>query len=188
MIIKNMKIHYEPEKCEHCGQTLTYLLPVDRGAVDILRSISVAVYRKNINVVHPRKEMEIKLALSKSEYASMIRNGNLTSNQVGNLSRLRFHGLIAAIDGNPGNYCMTTKGAQFLKGRRIPRFAIISKAQGRQVGYYLPEEQTVTIKELVKYDDAYWEGINFDIIEGRIIKDLPITKQRTPEEKTLKLL
>lgn len=184
------KIHYEPERCEHCGQSLTYLLPIDRGCVDILRAIAVAIYRKNINVIHPRKEMEVKIATSRhsDNYRQMIMNGNLTSNQVGNLSRLRFHGLIASIDGNPGNYCLTKKGAWFLKGNEVPRYAIISKALGHQVGYYLPEEYLITIKDLIKRDDAYWEGISFDIVEGRIIRDVPFEKQEPYQEKTAKLL
>jgi hypothetical protein len=172
------KLHktYQPEVCPHCGQTTTYLLPVDRGTVDILRAIAVAIYRKGINVIHPRKEMENKLVAGVS-YKDMIKEGMLTSNDVGNLSRPRFHGLIAHVKGNPGNYCLTTKGAWFLKGRSIPRFAIISKSEHCQVGYYMAEEQTITIKDLVYEDEAYWQGINFDIVEGRIVKELPPRKE-----------
>lgn len=173
------RIPYEPEKCQCCGQSTTYLLPVDRGTVDIVKAISVAIYRKGINVIHPRKEMESKV----SDYDLMIREGMLTSNQVGNLSRPRFHGLIAKVKGNPGNYCLTHKGAQFLKGMSIARFAIISKKEGHQIGYYMPEECQVNIRDFAK-DEQYWEGINFDIVEGHIVKDLPV-KECNPVQNTL---
>ena len=125
-------------------------------------------------MIHPRKEMEI--SRGELDYPTMVQEGCMTSNQVGNLSRPRFHGLIAHIKGEPGNYCLTTKGAEFLKGREIARFAIISKQDGHQIGYFKPEEYTVTIKDFAP-DEEYWEGINFDIIQGRIVKDLPEKEQ-----------
>jgi hypothetical protein len=168
------KIEYKPQVCECCHQTTTYLLPVDRGTVDILYAIATAIYNKGINVIHPRKEMEDKQT---QYYDVMIKMGKLTSNQVGNLSRPRFHGLIAKVRDNPGNYCLTKKGADFLKGKEIPRFAIISKSEGHQIGYFEEERYTVTIKDFNEsLDSAYWEGINFDIVEGQIVKDLPIQK------------
>ncbi len=171
--IRRLKEPYKAERCKCCGQTLTYLLPIDRGTVDILRAISVAIYRKGINVIHPRKEMEISPGMA---YDLMIKEGMLTSNQVGNLSRPRFHGLIARVKGNPGNYCLTPKGAKFLKGEYIPKFAIISKAENRQIGYYDPEEYSVIISDYVS-TDKYWEGINFDIIEGKIVKNFSVEEE-----------
>ena len=168
---------YEPEVCEHCGQTITYLLPLDRGTVDIVKSIARAIRNKGINFIHPRKEMEFRLPAG-GNYYEMIRAGMLTSNQVGNLSRPRFHGLIARIKDNPGNYCLTTKGAQFLKGREIPRFAIISKAEKKQVGYYKQFDYTAKVKDFAT-DEDYWEGINFNIVEGSIIKDVPVKATNT---------
>lgn len=131
--LRKPKQEYKPEICACCNQSTTYLLAIDRGTVDIVRAIAVAIFRKGINVVHPRKEMETSQNM---DFDLMIREGMLTSNQVGNLSRPRFHGLIAKIKDNPGNYCLTTKGAQFLKGQPISRFAIISKSEGMQIGYY----------------------------------------------------
>lgn len=116
------------------------------------------------------------------DYDLMIKEGMLTSNQVGNLSRPRFHGLIAHVKDNPGNYCLTHKGAQFLKGQEIPRFAIISKSENHQIGYYMADEYTVTVRDFAK-DEEYWEGINFDIVEGRIVKDLPV--KVAPEQNKL---
>lgn len=153
------KIDYKPETCDCCHQTTTYLLGLDRGTVDILKKIARFIGRKGINCVHPRKEMEGPL---------------LSSNQVGNLSRARFHGLIAAVRGNKGNYLLTRKGADFLKGGRIPRYAIISKAEKCQVGYFDQETKTCVVDDFMASEDPYWEGINYDVIEGQVIHTLPI--------------
>lgn len=171
---KLRKLHqaYQPEVCERCKQTTTYLLPVDRGTVDIVKAIATAIGKKGINVIHPRKEMEIS-SRANPDYKQMVQEGILTSNQINNLSRPRFHGLIAKVKNEPGNYCLTEKGGQFLRGREIPRFAIVSKAEGRQIGYYEELEYRVQLKDFAP-DEEYWEGINFDIVEGRIVKDLPV--------------
>ena len=163
------KVNYQPKVCTCCGQSLTYLLSIDRGSVDILKAISTAIGRKGINCIHPRKEMEI--SAGKIDYASMVQEGHLTSNQVGNLSRPRFHGLIAKVKGDnmAGNYCLTTKGAKFLKGEEIPHCAIISKEKNHQIGYFEEDIYRCTIKDFTP-DYEYWEGINFSIEEGKIIK------------------
>jgi hypothetical protein len=153
------KPNYIPKKCEHCGQPETYLLAIDAGTVHIVKQLSRFIGKKGINAVHPRKEME---------------GTYLTSNEVGNLTRPRAHGLIASIRGEPGNYCLTTKGSEFLHGRIIPKYAIRSMIEGKTIGYLEPEIYTTHIAE---YDvpGAYWEGINYEIQEGRIIKNVEQT-------------
>lgn len=147
------KVIYEPEVCDCCSQKTTYLLGIDRGTVKIVKAIARFIQVKGINAVHPRKEME---------------GTYLTSNEVGNLSRPRFHGLIARVKGNAGNYLLTTKGAKFLKGEAMPKYAIISKAQGHNIGYFEPETLRVTVKDFDK-EGEYWEGVNYDIVEGDVI-------------------
>lgn len=167
---------YIPEKCPCCGQTLTYLIPVDKGSVSILKAIARAILNKKINIIHPRKEMEI--GAKTTNYDLMIKDGYLTSNQVGNLSRPRFHGLIAKVRGQTGNYCLTAKGGKFLKGALIPRYAIRDKATKRQIGYWMPEKYQVTIKDFSR-DEEYWEG--FYIEEGQVIMGIekdPITQKQ----------
>lgn len=160
--------NYSPEVCEHCGQTKTYLLGIDQGTVDTLKAISTAIRNKGINVIHPRKEMEAKGIT----YFEMVKFGKLTSNQVGNLTRLRSHGLIARVKGNPGNYCLTKKGSAFLRGETIPRFAIVSKSEKHQIGYWTPADMgrdaTCNILDF-KHMTEYWEGINYEVEEGRVI-------------------
>lgn len=144
-------IVFSPKTCSACGQSEEYLLPIDNGTVDIVKMIARYIDSKGINVVHPRKEIE---------------GHGLTSNQVGNLSRPRFHGLIARVA--KGNYCLTTKGAKFLNGMRVEKYAIVSKVEKRNVGY-LQEGGFVTVHDF-NGDGEYWEGINYEIEGGIIIR------------------
>lgn len=164
------KANYTQERCECCGQTTTYLLPIDRGTVDIVKAIAKAIQLKGKNKIHPRNEMEI--AVHQLDNATMINEGKLTSNQVGNLSRLRFHGLIAKVKGSSGCYLLTSKGAQFLRGKEIPRYAIVSKAEKHQIGYFEPDEFKTTIKDFDS-EDEYWEGINYNIVDDQVVRDTP---------------
>lgn len=159
---------YKSRKCDCCGQTTTYRLAIDRGTTDIVKAMAVAIKNKGKNKIHPRNEMEVNR--ENVTYREMVMGGVLSSNHVGNLSRPRFHGLIAKIEGSPGSYCITRKGSDFLNGREIPEYAIVSKVKGKQIGYWKPEEYSVTINDLRK-DDPYWEGMNYRIRNGRIITD-----------------
>lgn len=141
---------FKPTVCEHCGQTTDYLLAIDRGISDILIGFIRAVKDIKSNCVHPIK---------------MCEQGYLTVNQVKNLSRARFHGLIARIDNKSGWWCLTTKGGKFLRGDPIPKFCVVSKSLSKQVGYWQPEIHTIDIKSLVKIDSDYWEIKNFDVVE-----------------------
>lgn len=108
---------YEHQNCPACGQRLTYELELDRGTVAILTSIARFVKSKGINAVHLSKEM--------------LKQGLLTHHQVGNISRPRFHGLVAKIKGETGNFGLTQKGLDFLRGEPISRTVIIKKAAGK---------------------------------------------------------
>lgn len=132
--------------------TLTYLLPIDQGTIDILKGLIHAVHRLGRNCIHPRKEVEGK---------------ELTSNQVGNLSRPRFHGLVAKVKENPGHYCITNKGVDFLKGRQVDKYCIVSKVDKKQVGYYQPGMNMVTIHDV---SPEYWEFPNIEIVDGQIVE------------------
>lgn len=170
------KVEYQPEKCLECGQTKTYLVPVDRGAAIIVIAIAAAIRRKRINMVHPGKEMEIpRRQWSFSRAAS---EGLLPSNFIDNFSRVRFHGLIARVRSEVGNWCLTTKGSLFLHGERIARYAIRSKSEKHTTGYYMPETETITITEALRQPEI-WAVPDFRIVEGRILLDLPGQKALT---------
>ncbi len=155
-----MQIQFKPKRCSECNQSLTYLIPIDKGTAQIVKKLALFIKQKGINIVHPRKEME---------------GNGMSSNEVGNLSRPRMHGLIAKIKGNPGNYCLTRKGAEFLKGDQIPKFAVRDREAKMTIGY-LSEEGTTSGKLITTnindVDGEYWEGINFTIEEGRVVYDL----------------
>lgn len=160
---------YVSEKCNCCGQTLTYLLPIDKGTADIIRAFSIVIRRKGINMVHPWKEMLVET--KKWSRERMLSEGVLTASHLTNLSKGRAHGLIAKAE-EPKNWVLTTKGAQFLKGSRIPKYAILSKVTKHQEGYWRQDELTVSVQDFID-DDEYWEGINYSIIGGRVVMDLP---------------
>ena len=178
------KYDFEPEICEHCGQAKTYLLPIDYGTALIVKAVAAAIRNKKINLVHPVKEMEV--SAKDWNYKRAIMEGVLTSNQIGNFTRARVHGLIARSKDEPGNWLLTRKGALFLKGEEVPRLAIIEKSRKVDGGrshkqdYYKPDEFRCTVKEMSKPNLPYWEGIDFDIVEGRIVHDLP----KKPEPST----
>lgn len=168
--LRRVEDEYEEEHCPHCGQDITYILPVDRGAVEILIAISVAIRNKGINCIHPRKEMEI--ISNDYDLERILEEGKLTSNQINNLTRLRAHGLIAHHQTEKGNWVLTTKGIDFLNGKEIPRFAIMNKAKGIQDGYWMEEKYSCVIQNFLAAED-YWEGINYVIEGGRVIVDAP---------------
>jgi hypothetical protein len=159
---RNKHQKYIPEVCECCDQDTSYELGLDKGSAMIVYKIAKFIGKKGINQVHPRKEME---------------GNGMSSNEVGNLSRPRFHGLIAAVPDNPGSYLLTRKGAKFLKNEVVPKIAIIRKATknygSHNIGYHLPDEITTTFRQLIQ-EEEYWTGIDYDIVEGRIVKEIPV--------------
>jgi hypothetical protein len=152
-----MQVTYHAEKCPCCGQSLTYVIPIDKGTTEILKAMIRAIKNKGKNEIHPRNEMEIH-----NDFDSI-----LSSIQTGNLSRPRFHGLIAKIKERPGYYCITNKGVSFLKGQSVPKYAIVSKKTARNIGYYEEEKYQVTIKDFLNSDER-WEFPDVEIRGGEV--------------------
>ncbi|MDD5527750.1 MAG: hypothetical protein PHO56_02115 [Patescibacteria group bacterium] len=169
--------NFKPLVCQCCNTKLTYILPIDKGSTDLLKAISIAIRKKGINEIHLRDEMEVSLDLkgkNAKDRAAMIHqaniNGHIVSNQTGNLSRPKRHGLIAPVAGaQDGTYCLTRKGAAYLRGDRIPKYAIIDKVKGKQVGYFEESTETCTVNDFLDPDCPYWEMINFDVVDKKII-------------------
>lgn len=136
--------NFEPTVCQHCGQTTTYSMRLDRGSARILLALFQAVARKGVNEIHPTQEVE----WSKEEKWS-----------ASNVSRVRAHGLIAMIDGKPGYYALTRKAGAFMRGASIPKEVIVSKEKGHTIGYVDKEVRRVTFRELMTDDGIpYWDG------------------------------
>ncbi len=163
---------FEAARCEHCTQTKEVLYPIDLGSADIVKAISVAIQNKGINIVHVRKELEVKT--SDWSYARMLTTGAVTSSMTQNIIRPKKHGLIAPVRGKPGNWCLTTKGSNFLHGAEIPKYAIQDKITKHLKGYWMPEVHTITIHKLGRKGEAYWEAPTFRIVEGEVITENPI--------------
>lgn len=137
-------------------------------------------------MIHPVKEMEV--SAKDWSYDRAITEGVLTGTQIGNFTRARVHGLIARSKDNPGNWLLTKKGASFLRGDEIPRLAIIEKSRRVEGGrshkqdYYLPDIHRCTIHDITKRGSKVpmWEGIDFDIFEGRIVFDTKKEAEQMP--------
>ena len=157
------KLGYIPDICPQCKQSCTYIVGLDKGSIEIMKAFARYIQIKGVNMVHPRNEME---------------NVYISSNHVGNLSRPRMHGLIAHYKENghkkAGCYLLTKKGADFLRGASIPRYAIISKTVGHQVGYFAEDVLTCTINDFRENDgEPRWEGFNVEILENGTVEAVP---------------
>jgi len=149
--------------CSQCGQKLTYELDVDKGTVETLTILAKAIKIKGINAMHLTKE---------------LLGQGLTNYQIGNISRARFHGLVAKIKTQPGNYCLTTKGLEFLHGLSIARTVIIKKATNKNPAYvYGYSADTVSIRDFAKNWEVYWASNGYAISEGRVINKAPVNGQ-----------
>ena len=173
-MLKEKKEKYQPAVCDHCGLQTTYPLAVDRGTALIVKALSVAIRNKGINIVHPRKEMEV--SRKDWSFARCINEGKVTSSMICNFIRPKTHGLIAPVKGEAGNWCLTKKGLAFLQGEPILKYVIArktSKKTGRSHngGYWGTE--MVTIDQFNKGGD-FWEPIGYTIQEGRVVHDLPV--------------
>ena len=154
------KEKYQSEVCPHCQQSLTYELQMDRGSNDILKEIAKFVKIKGINAVHPAKEMM---------------PGILTGRQLDNIVRLKFHGLIAHINNERGNFAITTKGINFLNDQPIPLSVIIKKrVAGKRAHVIAHSDETITISQIDKEWGPYWSANGYEIREGRIITTPPV--------------
>ena len=155
------KDKYIPETCNHCFQAITYIVPLSRGHAEILKIFARAIGRKGINMINPTKELE------KNELISVT--------QLKSFSQMHFHGLLVPSKEFKGNWVMTTKASEFMHGREIPKYAIVRKRNKgttkHTIGHWMPEKYTVSFRELLNGGE-YWEGIDFRIEEGQIVKDL----------------
>lgn len=122
----------------------------------MLKRIYRFIERKGINAVHIEKEM--------------VQTGMLTGNQKGNaVGHMVRLGLLAHIEGEPGNFCLTRKAVDFLNGQPIPKYAEVAKRTGEHGSRTVSHsEETCTIKDFNRAGD-YWEVPGFEIREGRII-------------------
>lgn len=141
---------YKEEVCPHCHQTASYLIGIDKGCAETLLQILQVISKKGINEIHPSREI------------------NWKDNQkwkLTNLSRNKFHGLIAPLKDKKGYYCLTKKAGKFLRGEAIPRYLIRSKITKHNEQYWKPEENLITFIELLSSSEIpIWDGAEQNII------------------------
>lgn len=130
---------------------------------DLLRAFARAIRNKGVNVLHMAKEAQAEPGMS---VAQAVAAGKLTLSMIKNSSRARSHGLLARVEDKSGNWCLTRKGIEFLKGGSIPKYVVVSKVTGETTGHWQPEKYQITINKLLKdYSTVYWEET---ISEGRV--------------------
>jgi hypothetical protein len=142
-ILEQMALdHYFPAgdvdefHCPFCGAALKkHWHSLTKGLVRALIKIKTAVIMKGENKVHPRFD------------------ANFTANEWSNLSKLRFHALIAKSD-ERGYWLLTHRGSQFLLGKmEIPKRVLTWR---NKVVDYDPEK--VFVKDVVSDSDLpVWE-------------------------------
>jgi hypothetical protein len=142
------------EHCEHCGARLKkYWHGLSQGLVRTLIKIYKGVADKKENMINPHHELD------------------LTTVEHMNMTKLRFHGLIAKVkeDGEVqrGFWLITQRGADFLKGQiQVP-----SRVQTFRNKVVDHSTDLVTITDVMR-DAVYWEkDFSYDVF--------------TPTQKTL---
>lgn len=152
-----MKINDPENVCPTCHQSIAYKSAVNRGLCEALKKILAYIEKKGVNAVHLRKELSSQGVITDSQHRNIEAHG----------VRL---GLVAHIENEPGNYCLTTKGMDFLNGEPIPRYAMVQK-RTEDAGSHtiLVSAETCTMRDFLRKGD-YWEVPGVYIQEGRVIK------------------
>jgi len=166
------KKDFEPEVCDCCNQRTEYLLTLSKGIATIVKAVGAAIKNKGENVIHPAKEMQIQA--EDWTYQKAHRDGKITSSHRGNFSNARIHGLLAKYENESGNWVLTRKGGDFLRGEPVPKYAVVAKstteAGSHLKHYWNAQDESVTIHDLTGDDMPRWEPVGFEIQEGSIVE------------------
>lgn len=131
--------------CPHCGalmkQYWTLLAP---GYVRALVKIKAAVIKKGQNLVHP------------------VHDCGLNQNERNNLTKLRFHGMIAKAT-EKGLWLLTRRGSRFLLGEiSVPKRVL--SWRNRVIGY---DTERVFVKDVICCSEvpAWPERFDFELAD-----------------------
>ena len=87
------------ERCPHCGANMkAFIHNLNPGLVSVLIKAIQFVHASGKNEFHLQNDLHLNV------------------NQFCNVTKLRFHALIAKVDGKPGFWLITARGGQFLRG------------------------------------------------------------------------
>ena len=149
------------EYCECCGQKKGYASKISRGHVVTLRAMERKVREKGSNIVNMKVEL--------------LEDGRIDVTQYGNRTHMEKLGLIIHVE--TGNFRITTRGWNFLKGLPVPAGVIVKKATkdegSRTIGTL---EETVTIEKFKKKGE-YWDIPNYEIRHGKVYAEDPTQTQ-----------
>jgi len=148
-------VKFTASVCGGCDQTKDYAMALDRGTALIMMAFANAVRRLDRNRIHVTDEM-IGAAARGDDFFRQIEQGFMTLSMQHNIAKPRYHGLLAFAGRGSGEYILTRKGAEFLKGGKVPRVAIIDKVHGKNAGYWEPGGE-VTILQLLRSRGEFWD-------------------------------
>ena len=163
----------EEQTCPYCGASMKmYWHSLTPSLLKVLVKIYVAVSEKGDNRIHPHKEMK------------------LTASEHMNMTKLRFHGLIAKCkkEGKVerGYWLITRRGGQFLKGEiAIPRD--VQTFRNKVTDH---KGDMVRVKDIVRSKPVIQNigDFEFDIKEIEIDKvELKREKVEQPNERPYKM-
>lgn len=136
----------EIEYCPHCGAKMqSYWHRLTPGIVKALVKMRAGIAKSGVNHINPAKDLDGT-------------DLELTKNERGNLSKLRFHALIAKYSENhkrqQGEWLITRRGFAFLRGEEsVPRR--VKTYRNRVVDH---DEVLVTIADIL-HDVPYFERL-----------------------------
>lgn len=125
------------EICNGCGREMAaYEISLTPGILNALRKLIKAVREKGVNEIH------------------LVKDSNLTHNEINNITRLRFHGLVAkCYEGTgenkkrkSGYWLVTKRAADFIKGEVVLP-ATVTVFNDRIVS---KSESTISMAEVMK--------------------------------------
>lgn len=148
----------ENTKCPYCRANMKmFWHTLTPGLVSILIQCVEWVRNNNKNEFHLQNDLR------------------LTVNQFSNFTKLRFHGLVAKVDGKPGYWLITSRGGQFLRGEVAVPMKVLTfrnRVQRRS-------EELIHIKDLrnkIPYFETEfaWERPRLNqVSEGQAIRPMP---------------
>lgn len=87
------------EHCPHCGANMkAFWHTLNPGLVSVLIKCIEFVHNHDKNEFHLQNDL------------------HLSVNEFSNFTKLRFHALVAKVEGKPGYWLITARGGQFLRG------------------------------------------------------------------------
>lgn len=159
---------------------MTWRAEIDKGVVDMLKKIALHIGNRKENRCSPTRDLDLRISAA----------------QRANVTKLVRHGLIAHVakaKGSAGYFLLTRKGAGFLRGEPIPKYAIIEKAfkgqKSHLLEYFKPELHTCIVYEFADPEMPMWEGIGYDVMDGKTFpSNMPVKPPIIPVKQEVLII